>query len=130
MTTSALLSELDRLPRRDLVEILGRVAQRLALVDPAEVDAVPREALADVVTRAAAIQARAMARLASPATEIAMTEDKLLTLDEAAEALRKSPSWLYHHARKLPFTRRVGRGLRFSSRGLRRYLDSTRPQGE
>ena len=49
--------------------------------------------------------------------------DKLLTPDEAAEVLGMSVKWLYRNARKLPFTRKLGRKtLRFSNIGLQKYL--------
>lgn len=52
----------------------------------------------------------------------ANSEDRLLTVDEAAARLGQSKDWLYRHATKLPFTRRVGRQVRFSSQGLERYI--------
>lgn len=49
--------------------------------------------------------------------------DKLLTPDEAAEILGMSVKWLYRNARKLPFTRKLGRKtLRFSHLGIQKYL--------
>ncbi len=49
-------------------------------------------------------------------------EDRLLTVEEAAKKLGLSTDWLYRRARKLPFTVRLGRRLRFSERGLDRYI--------
>src|SRR5262245_19431402 len=50
-------------------------------------------------------------------------EDHLLTAKEAAERLGMSVDWLYDHARRLPFTRRVGaRSLRFSRKGIDDYM--------
>lgn len=50
-------------------------------------------------------------------------DDRLLTVDEAAEQLRVKPEWLYRHSRELPFTRKLSRRqLRFSERGLRRWV--------
>jgi len=49
--------------------------------------------------------------------------DKLLTAEKAAEFLSVSPDWLYRHANKLPFTRKLGsKMLRFSSQGIQKYL--------
>lgn len=87
------------------------------------IDALPLAALPAELARAAAVQARIAARLAAAAPAAAPIQDQLLDIDEAAAALKKSTTWLYHHAKELPFTRRVGRALRFSSQGLRRYLD-------
>jgi predicted DNA-binding transcriptional regulator AlpA len=48
--------------------------------------------------------------------------DRLLTPAEAAERLGVTPTWMYRHARTLPFTRRLSRKvLRFSESGLRRW---------
>jgi len=41
---------------------------------------------------------------------------------QAAARLGQSKDWLYRHATKLPFTRRVGRQVRFSSQGLESYI--------
>jgi hypothetical protein len=41
---------------------------------------------------------------------------------QAAERLGVKPSWLYRHARALPFTRKLGhRTLRFDIHGLDRW---------
>jgi predicted DNA-binding transcriptional regulator AlpA len=48
--------------------------------------------------------------------------DRLLTVDEAAAILAKTPDWLYRHADRLPFTVREGRLLRFSQSGIQRYI--------
>jgi predicted DNA-binding transcriptional regulator AlpA len=61
-------------------------------------------------------------------------KDRLLTPEEAAEILNpaansaNSVRWLYRHANKLPFTRRIGRkNLRFSEAGLRRWIAARKP---
>ena len=52
-------------------------------------------------------------------------EDHLLTVDEAAKVLAVERTWLYRHADKLPFTRKLSTGtLRFSSNGLQRWMAS------
>lgn len=57
--------------------------------------------------------------------EVRSHEDRLLTVDEAAEVLAVERTWLYRHAEKLPFTRRLSPGtLRFSSNGLQEWLTS------
>ena len=54
--------------------------------------------------------------------------DRLLTPQEAAVILGKDVRWLYRHAKKLPFTRRLNRKtLRFSEPGLRRWIDAKKP---
>lgn len=55
------------------------------------------------------------------------TPGTLLTVKEAAERLCVAQSWLYRHAKALPFTRKLGhRTLRFDARGLERW-SNTRP---
>ena len=51
--------------------------------------------------------------------------DKLLTPEEVAEHLGVSPDWVYHHHKKLPFTRKLGpRLLRFSHQAMLKWLES------
>ena len=54
--------------------------------------------------------------------------DRLLTPEETATILGQSIRWIYRHAAKLPFTRRISRkNLRFSEAGLRRWLATKKP---
>jgi predicted DNA-binding transcriptional regulator AlpA len=54
-----------------------------------------------------------------------LSEDRLLTADEAAQILSVSPDWLYRNAKKLPFTRKLGpKMLRFSYQGMLKWLES------
>ena len=80
-------------------------------------------ALAGFVTQLGALLAAAGARLAS-ATRRDEGADRLLTVKQAAPILGMSEDWLYRNAGRLPFTYRPGgrRALRFSERGLKRYL--------
>ncbi len=49
--------------------------------------------------------------------------DRLLDAPEAARLLCVTTDWLYRNAKKLPFSRKLGRKmLRFSSQGIQRYL--------
>ena len=51
--------------------------------------------------------------------------DHLLDANEAAKLLSISPDWLYRHAGRLPFTRKLGpKMLRFSYQGIQKYLAS------
>jgi excisionase family DNA binding protein len=52
----------------------------------------------------------------------ASVTDRSLTVKEAADRLGVSPSYLYKHADDYSFSRREGRRLVFSERGLDRYL--------
>ncbi len=64
---------------------------------------------------------------APPTTRNETAPDKLLTVNGAAGVLGVTRRWLYDHADQLPFTRRIGaRTLRFSERGLNRYMATRR----
>jgi predicted DNA-binding transcriptional regulator AlpA len=75
--------------------------------------------------------AEALAAALKPIVHAALTEalsshrneDRLLDIPEAARVLAVSSDWLYRHAKKLPFTRKLGpKMLRFSSDGIQKYL--------
>jgi len=52
-------------------------------------------------------------------------EDKLLDAEAACKVLSTSSDWLYRHANRLPFTRKLGpRMLRFSEQGIQKWLTS------
>lgn len=56
--------------------------------------------------------------------------DQLLGVEEAARRLGVSTDWLYRNAAKLPFAVRLGpRQLRFSSRGIERYIHQRQARG-
>jgi hypothetical protein len=59
--------------------------------------------------------------------EAPTAKDKLLTPQETARILGQNVRWLYRHAARLPFTRRLSRKcLRFSETGLTRWLAAKR----
>jgi predicted DNA-binding transcriptional regulator AlpA len=54
--------------------------------------------------------------------------DRLLDAEEAAKMLSMSTDWLYRHAKKLPFTRKLGpKMLRFSHQGILKYVAARKP---
>jgi excisionase family DNA binding protein len=67
------------------------------------------------------IRVSALARL-SPHSQEQERADRLLDVNEAANCLHCSPEYLYRNHRRLPFTRREGRKLLFSSNELDKYL--------
>jgi excisionase family DNA binding protein len=96
--------------------------ERIILPDPADIEP---EKIAPVMAQMAAIQLSLAARLVAESTERAQTDaDSLLTVEEAAAKLKCSGDWLYRQAKRLPFTVRVGRSLRFSSRGIDAHIRS------
>jgi predicted DNA-binding transcriptional regulator AlpA len=56
-------------------------------------------------------------------SELNGQEDRLLDAEQASKLLGMSRYWLYRHAKKLPFTRKLGpKNLRFSYQGIQKYL--------
>ncbi len=49
-------------------------------------------------------------------------EDRLLTVPQVATQLNVSERYVYDHRHEWPFTRQVGRKLRFSEKGLQEWL--------
>src|SRR5438132_10675444 len=84
---------------------------------------VPPEQLPQLFGDLAEIQATVLARLAVP-VQVAAATDELVDIAEASRRLSISRSFLYRHTCRLAFSRRVGRRLLFSSRGIDHYQDS------
>jgi excisionase family DNA binding protein len=66
------------------------------------------------------IRCTAIARLSAPAP--VPLEDQLLDVEVAAQRLGVSKDYLYRHHAELPFTRRMGKALRFSISGMEKWL--------
>lgn len=96
------------------------------------VEELPRERLPAAAGRLAEAQALLQLRLHANGMNEAPKHaepdpDPLLDVKAAAEMLGVNIRWLYRRADRLPFTRRLGpRTLRFSERGLRRWLETRR----
>jgi predicted DNA-binding transcriptional regulator AlpA len=84
----------------------------------------PVERLARFIADLEEIKVVALARLVAPPP--ATRPDELVDIDEAARRLGVSKHYLYRHAEKLQFSRRVGRKRVFSSVGIDRYIASRR----
>jgi predicted DNA-binding transcriptional regulator AlpA len=69
-------------------------------------------------------QLRELVRAEIQAVRTAQQEaDRLLNVGEAAKMLSMSEDWLYRHAKKLPFTHKLGpKVLRFSEQGLVKWM--------
>jgi excisionase family DNA binding protein len=92
--------------------------------DPAKASTLPPEVAVALLAKIATLNAVLLvSALAQASTHAAPPEgDRLLTPAEAAKRLATTVDWLYRHARKLPFTVRSGRHVRFSSKGIERYI--------
>jgi predicted DNA-binding transcriptional regulator AlpA len=105
--------------------------------DPAAVTTMPAEHLPALLLDIASIQSRLAAAssaisarlLAEAAATSGNASEALLNVREAAIRLNVSVDWLYRHAKRLPFTRRVGsRAVRFDPAGLVRWLAHRTPR--
>jgi predicted DNA-binding transcriptional regulator AlpA len=102
---------------------------------PERVADMPLPAVPSLLAEIARLQASLVARLerapietAEPVPVQALESERLLAPPEAAALLGVTVSWLYRHARRLPFARRLSRkALRFSEPGLRRWLATRKP---
>lgn len=102
------------------------------IASPDQSDQVRLEEIPELLGALEAVKARLWNRLNSPSLPDTPPKgrkpsDHLLDAKEAAERLGVKPKWLYSHADRLPFTRRLGgRTLRFSEQGLIRWMESRR----
>jgi len=81
----------------------------------------PHEELPSFLADLEEIRVRAWVRLTSPAPS-QHVPDELIDANEAGRRLGVSPQFLYRHSKTLPFTRRIGRGLRFSANGIEEFI--------
>jgi hypothetical protein len=84
---------------------------------------IPVDKIPSLLTQLAAFQTALAVRLI-PNSEgtFDASSDRLLKVGEAAQKLRTTPDWLYRHWPHLPFTRRLGRSIRFSEKGLELFI--------
>ena len=115
----ALIPELHRRARQFVVETV--VVEAVLLADPANI---PPNLIPAVLSRLSALQTTLTTRLleAQHSPEHSENSEALVDVDEASRRLATSKDWLYRHAKRLPFTVRVGRALRFSTHGIDRYI--------
>ena len=94
--------------------------------------AVPLEQIPAMIAALAGLEVALAARLlnAAPAANLepaTAAEDRMLTVRECAERLRRSPKWVYRHNKTLPFARCLGpRSWVFSKKGLEKWLAQRR----
>lgn len=112
----------------DLAALLARLYQ--------SAEALPPEEAPEFIGALESAKAKAWARLivlgnpsmnGSLGGPLVAERDPLLTPEEAARLLGVKVQWLYRHAKRLPFTRRLSRKcLRFSEAGLRKWQAAKR----
>lgn len=49
-------------------------------------------------------------------------DDRLVDAPEAARLLNMSEPWLYANWKRLPFSRKIGKALKFSYLGIQKYI--------
>jgi excisionase family DNA binding protein len=57
-------------------------------------------------------------------------DDRLLEIEEAAKRLGVKDDYIYHHSKSLPFIVRLGRKLRFSEKGIDKFIKEQRQISE
>ena len=73
-----------------------------------------------------AAKAQAWGRLALPAPAPVRAADENVSVEEAARRLGVSDRWIYKHADRLPFVRRIGRRVLCSARALAEWNERQR----
>jgi predicted DNA-binding transcriptional regulator AlpA len=92
-----------------------------------DVSRLSRAECAALLAQSKALEGRLLARLLttdeSATREITGDGDRLLTIEQAAQLLSVTRSWLYHHAKRLGLAVRLGSGtLRFSHARILQYM--------
>jgi excisionase family DNA binding protein len=119
---------LDRDPERGLTRSLQALGVLLADLarDVDHVEELSADEISGLLCQLGALQSVLAARwvrdLQTRRETGSRDDDRLLTVAEAAERLACSTDWVYRHHHRLPFAVRTGRQLRFSARGLDRYI--------
>ncbi len=104
------LPDFDRGPRNEFFDLVG------------EVSAVSQDQIPAALGALAEADACLRLRLVESPASLAAKEDRLLTVEVVAARLAVAQDYVYRHADGWPFTRRVGRLLRFSASGLAEWL--------
>jgi len=91
---------------------------------PEKIQGLNRDVAFKFLAGMAAIQPSLIARVGLGNRDAREQEepDSLLTVQDAATRLQTTVDWLYRNSKKLPFTIRNGRQLRFSSKGIDRDI--------
>lgn len=97
------------------------------LSDPARIEALSREAIPQLRGELAHLDTLLICRLLAAGQDRGTPDDQLLSVEDSATRLGCSPDYLYRHHSRLPFTRRVGRKLLFSARGIEKHIAQNRP---
>lgn len=101
--------------------------------DPDRLEDLPAEDLPEVLAAVERVRARVWMRMNRPpepstnGNDGPKEADQMLTVKDVAKRLSVDPDWLYRRSDSLPFARKLSdRTLRFSERGLERWLETRR----
>ena len=91
------------------------------------VERVPRDEIPDLIGELARAKALVETRLRAPAPTTGATSDgdAILNVQEVADHIGMSSKWVYNHADELGGFK-VGSALKFSARGIRKYITTQR----
>ena len=84
----------------------------------------PAEQLPQFLGELEEVRCTAIARLSTSGPVPATAPDELLPIEEACRRLGMGKDYLYRNSKDFPFTRRMGRRLLFSSRGIEKHIQS------
>jgi predicted DNA-binding transcriptional regulator AlpA len=104
----------------NLAALIAEVEKAIAKVAPQEAPAL----IGELRRLEATVEAKMISALAAngqPEGPAGPAEDRLLDIRTAAAKLGMSRDWLYRH-KNLPFRVPVGRQLKFSERGIERWI--------
>jgi predicted DNA-binding transcriptional regulator AlpA len=110
---------LEHIPRdRGVADLLAALERQLAAVAPQDAPAL----FVGLMKITMSVLLKIMPGVVPGPGADGRREDRLLTVAEAAAKLGLSKDHLYRHAAHYPFTVRLGHALRFSARGIERYI--------
>lgn len=96
------------------------------VADPSKASDLPVEAIPAMLGTLECLRAALWARLTVPQGngqgQAQGDGDRLLTAKEAGGKLGRSEDGMYRHANEFPFTVRDGRQVRFSQKGIEKYI--------
>ena len=90
--------------------------------DPKRIDELEEQKIPLLMTQLATVQTNLTCRMIRSISSSHTGEDRILTLNKAAERLNVSRSWMYRRSKRLPFVVRTGRKVGFSERGLQEFI--------
>ena len=95
------------------------------LDNPGQASEIPVDSIPGMLAQLGGLQVILSARLIDSeghASGNGNPEDRLLGVTEAAEKMGVTKNWFYRRTGKLPFMIRLGRQVRYSEKGIERFI--------